>query len=58
MIVIKPSKYITYLDKNSLYSWSMSQYFSYTGFKWLNQKEIDKFCLNAIAKNTSDEYML
>ena len=29
----KPSKYITYLDANSLYSWSMIQYSPYGGFK-------------------------
>ena len=29
----------------------MSQYLLYSGFKWLNQKEIDKFCLNSIEWN-------
>ena len=29
----------------------MSQYLLYSGFKWLNQKEIDKFCLNSIKWN-------
>ena len=28
------------------------------GFKWLNQKEINKFCLNSIAKNSSIGYIL
>ena len=28
----KPSKYITYLDSNNLYSWVMSQYLSYSEF--------------------------
>ena len=32
----KPSKYITYLDANSLYSWSMIQYLPYGGFKWID----------------------
>ena len=32
----KPSKYITYLDANSLYSWSMNQYLPYGGFKWID----------------------
>ena len=31
----KPSKYITYLDANSLYSWSMNQYSPNVGFKWI-----------------------
>ena len=32
----KPSKYITYLDANSLYSWSMNQFLPYGGFKWID----------------------
>ena len=40
------SKYITYLGANNLYGWAMSQYLPYSGFKWLNQKEINGFCLN------------
>ena len=34
----KPSKYIMYLDANSLYSWTMSQYLPYCKFIWLNKK--------------------
>ena len=29
----------------------MSQYLLYSGFKWLNKKEIDKFCLNSTEWN-------
>ena len=54
----KPSKYIMYLDANNLYGWAMSQYLPYSEFKWLNQKEIDKFCLNSIGENSSDGYIL
>ena len=49
----KTSKYITYLDANNLHCWAMSQYLPYTGFKWLNQKEISEFCLNSICGNSS-----
>ena len=42
------SKYITYLDASKLYGWAMSQFFPYSGFRWLNQKEINGFCLNSI----------
>ena len=42
----KPSKYIAYLDENNLYVWAMIQYLPYSGFKWLNQKEIYKLCFN------------
>ena len=30
----KPSKCITYLYANNLYSWPVSQYLSYSKFKW------------------------
>ena len=30
----------------------------YGGFKWLNQKEIDKLPLNSIGENSSDGYIL
>ena len=40
----KPSKFITYLDANSLVGWAMSQYLRYSGFKWLNRKEIAECC--------------
>ena len=33
----KESKYITYLDANSLYGWAMSQYLLYSEFKWLKK---------------------
>ena len=29
----------------------MSQYLLYSGFKWLNQRENEKFCLNSIEFN-------
>ena len=54
----KESKYITYLDANNLYGWVMSQYLPYSGFKWLNQKEISDFCLNAISENSSIGYII
>ena len=38
-----PSIYIQYLDTNHLYGLGMSKYLLYGGFKWLSQKEIDKF---------------
>ena len=54
----KPSKYITYLDANNLYGWEMSHYLPYGEFKWLNQKEIDKFDVNSIKENSSNGYIL
>ena len=54
----KERKYITYLDANNLYGWALSQYLPYTGFKWLNQKEISDFCLNSVSENSSIGYIL
>ena len=54
----KESKYIIYLDGNNLYDWAMSQYLPYSGFKWLNQKEISDFCLNSISERSSIGYVL
>ena len=53
-----PSKYITYLDTNNLHGQAMSQYLSCSRFKWLNQKEIDKFYLTSIDENSSVGYIL
>ena len=36
----------------------MSQHLPCSGFKWLNQKEIDGFDVNLIGENSSDRYML
>ena len=44
--VNKPSKFIAYQDANNLYGWTMSQYLPCSGFKWLSQKEIDRFDAN------------
>ena len=49
----KESIYITYLDANNLYGWTMSQYLPYGTFKWINQKEISDFCLNSVSENSS-----
>ena len=54
----KPSKYITYLDANNLYGWAMSQYLPHGKFKWLYQKEIEKFDVNLIIEYSSDGYIL
>ena len=59
----KPRKSVVYLDANNLYGWAMSQYLPYNEFKWLNQKEIDKFGVNSIecssfVENSSDGYIL
>ena len=54
----KESKFITYLDANNLYGWVMSHYLPYNGFKCLDPKEIDKFCLNSIEENCLIGYIL
>ena len=51
------SNFIVYLDENNFYGWAMSQYLPYGRFKWLNQKEIDRFCLNSIAEKNPIGYI-
>ena len=46
--VNEPNKFIVYLGAKNLFGWAMSQHLPYGGFKWLNQKEIDKLLLNLI----------
>ena len=46
-----------YLDANNLYGWAMSQYLSYSKFKWLNKNETDKFDVNLIGENSLDGYI-
>ena len=38
----KPSKFITYVDMNNLYSWARSRYLPYGRFKWLKIRIILK----------------
>ena len=52
------SKYIAYLGANSLHGWAMSQYLLYNGFKWLNQKEINRFGVKSIDENSCIGYIL
>ena len=52
------SKFIMHLDANNLYGWAMSQHLPYSKFKWLNKKEISRFCLNSISENSFVGYIL
>ena len=43
----KQSAFVTYLDKNNLFGWSMSEYLPYGEFKWLkNVNELDIMSIN------------
>ena len=54
----KESIYITNLGASNVYGWAMNQCLLYSGFKWLNQKEISEFCLNFISENSFVGYTL
>ena len=56
--ISEKSKFIMFLDANSLYGWAMSQYLPYSEFQWLNKKEISRFCLNSISENSFAGYIL
>ena len=51
----KPSRYIPYLDANSLYSWSMIQYLPYGGFKWIDP---ESFNLKSVRKDSEKGHIL
>ena len=52
----KPSKFITYLDVNNLYGWTMSEYLPYGRFKWL--KNVDGFDVMSISDKSTIGYFL
>ena len=52
----KPSKYITYLDMNNLYGWTMSGCLPYGGFKWL--KNADDLDVDSISEKGPAGYIL
>ena len=52
----KPSTLIIYLDKNSLYGCTMSEYLPYGEFKWL--KNVDEFDVNSINEKSDTGYFL
>ena len=52
----KQSTFITYLDKNNLYGWAMSEYLPYTELEWL--KNVDSFDVLSINKKSDVGYIL
>ena len=52
----KPSTFITYLDKNNLYGWSMSEYLPYGEFEWL--KNVDELDVMSINEKSDVGYIL
>ena len=52
----KLSTFITYLDKNNLYGWSMSEYLPYEKFEWL--ENIGKFDVMSINEKSDIGYIL
>lgn len=54
----KPSKYLTYLDANNLYSWAMSQHLPTGNFKWLTEKEIQKLNIDNLQHDDNKGFIL
>ena len=52
----RPSKYTSYLDMNNLYSWGISGYLLYGGFKRL--KNFDNFDVNSVSEKSPIDYIL
>ena len=53
----KQSAFITYLDKNKLYGWSMSEYLPYGEFKWF-KKNVDELGIMSINEKSDVGYIL
>ena len=52
----KQSIFITYLDKNNLYGWAMSEYLPYEEFEWL--KNVDELGIMSVNKKRDAGYIL
>ena len=52
----KYSTFITYLDKNNLYGWSVSEYLPYGEFEWL--ENVDEFDVNSVNEKSEIGYFL
>ena len=50
------STFITYLDKNNLYGWTLSEYLPYEKFEWV--KNVDEFDVMSINKKSNIGYFL
>ena len=46
----KQSTFISYLDMNNLYGWTMSEYLRYEGFEWL--KNVDEFDVMSVSEKS------
>ena len=55
---IDENKSIMYWDANNLHGWAMIQSLPINDFKFLTQKEINKFDLNSISENSEIGYIL
>ena len=52
----KPSTFITYLHKNNLYGWTMSEYLPYEKLEWL--ENTDEFNVITINEKSDVGYIL
>ena len=52
----KQSTFITYLDKNNLHGWAMSEYLPYGEFEWL--KNVDELHVMSINEKSDVRYIL
>ena len=52
----KQSTFITYLEKNNLYGWAMSEYLPYEEFEWL--KNVDELDIMSVNGKSDAGYIL
>ena len=51
----KPSTFVTYLDKNNLYGWAISEYLPWGEFEWLGN--IDEIDINSVSEKSDTWYL-
>ena len=52
----EPPTFITYLDKNNLFGWAMSEYLPYEKFEWV--KNVDELDVISVDKSSDVGYLL
>ena len=52
----KPSTFITYLDKNNLYGWTIREYLPYEEFEWV--ENFDRFDVMSINEKNERGYFV
>lgn len=54
----KDSTYLMYFDINNQYGWAMSQYLPFSGFKWMNERDVENFDVMTLSDTATEGCIL